>query len=219
MRPQGPMRLAVVSDDGLFCDGLVQVLSEQPDFAVSACRPTAGVTLAQLARAHHIILLDARSDRAMRSGTLPDHARVIFVGGVEDDAWATAMLLAGARGILTRTANRADLLHAIRTVCEGGIWARRRWLNACVLHVVDACRQRLVTQDTVDARLSPREREVLEHAATGVGNKELADRLSISEATVKAHLSHIFQKLGVPGRAALAAAYHEVGRTTNGVSR
>lgn len=219
MVPQGVLRLALVSDDGLFCDGLVQVLSEQTDFAVTACRATAGLTLAQLARDHHIILLDARLDRTMRSGALPDDARVIFVGGVEDDAWATAMLLSGARGILTRTANRADLFNAIRTVCEGGIWARRRWLNACVLHVADACRQRQVTQDTVDTRLSPREREVLEHAATGVGNKELADRLSISEATVKVHLSHIFQKLGVPGRAALAAAYHEVSRTTNGVSR
>ena len=78
----------------------------------------------------------------------------------------------------------------------------------------------------MDTRLSRREREVLRHAATGVGNKELAHRLSISEATVKVHLTHIFQKLGVPGRAALAAAYHQVGssgaadsgRTTNEVS-
>ena len=217
MVPQGRTHVAVVSDDGLLCDGLVQVLSQQTDFAVAAFRAAGGVTIAQLARDHHIILLDARCDRALRCGALPDGARVIFVGGVEDDAWATTMLLAGARGILTRSANRGDLLHAIRTVCEGGIWARRRWLNACVLHVADACKQRLVTQDTVDTRLSRREREVLHHAATGVGNKELADRLSISEATVKVHLTHIFQKLGVPGRAALAAAYHEVSRTTNGV--
>ena len=120
---------------------------------------------------------------------------------------------------MTRSATRSDLLHAIRTVGEGGIWARRRWLNACVLHVVDAFRHRTVAQETLDARLSRREREVLEHAATGVGNKELADRLSISEATVKVHLTHIFQKLGVPGRAALAAAYHQVSRTTNVVSQ
>jgi len=219
MRPQGLTRIAIVSDDGLFCDGLAQVLSGQPDFIVSPYRAAAGVHLAQLAGDHHIILLDARCDRALRRGPLPDTARVIFVAGVEDDAWATAMLIAGARGILTRTANRGDLLHAIRTVCDGGIWARRRWLNACVLHVVDAFRQRVVTQDTVDTRLSRREREVLKYAATGVGNKELADLLSISEATVKVHLSHIFLKLGVPGRAALAAAYHEVSRTTNGVSR
>ena len=219
MSVEGFTHLAVISDDRLFCDGLVQVLSEEVDFVVTACRVEGGATLAQLARDHHIILLDARCDDMVRCAALPDIARVIYVGGVEDDAWATAMLLGGARGILTRSATRADLVHAVRTVCEGGIWARRRWLNACVLHVADAFRQRLLTRDTVDTRLSRREREVLHHAATGVGNKELADRLSISEATVKVHLTHIFQKLGVPGRAALAAVYHDMSRTTNVVSR
>lgn len=219
MSPTGLIRLAVVSDDRLFGDGLVQVLSEQRDFVVTACRAGHGATLTQLARDHHIILIDARCDEVMRCAAIPDTARVIYVGGVEDDAWATAMLLTGARGILTRSATRDDLVHAIRTVCDGGIWARRRWLNACVLHVAEACRQRLLTQDTVDTRLSRREREVLHHAATGICNKELAYRLSISEATVKVHLTRIFQKLGVPGRAALAAVYHDMSRTTNVVSR
>jgi DNA-binding CsgD family transcriptional regulator len=54
---------------------------------------------------------------------------------------------------------------------------------------------------------SPR-REVFQHAATGKGNKELAVALAVSEATVKVHLTRIFQKLGLRGRAELAAAYH-----------
>ena len=58
--------------------------------------------------------------------------------------------------------------------------------------------------------LSEREREVLVHTATGLSNKELADRLGISEGTVKAHLTSIFQKLGVRGRTELAAAYHGI---------
>src|SRR5207253_2796704 len=56
-------------------------------------------------------------------------------------------------------------------------------------------------------RLSNREREVFRHTAVGLGNKEVATRLSISEATVKVHLTHIFQKLGLRGRGELAAAY------------
>jgi len=58
--------------------------------------------------------------------------------------------------------------------------------------------------------LSRREREVLHYAATGIRNKQLADQLAISEATVKAHLTHIFKKLGVGGRAELAAVYHDM---------
>ena len=58
--------------------------------------------------------------------------------------------------------------------------------------------------------LSEREREVMRLAAEGMGNREMADRLAISQATVKVHLGHIFQKLGVRGRAELAAAYHGV---------
>jgi DNA-binding NarL/FixJ family response regulator len=215
MNPLGTIHLAILSDDHLFCDGLVQVLSEQPDFSVTTSIAHPELSIAQLAREHHLILVDARHETAWSRGrAIPDGAIVIFVGASEDDAWATMVLAAGARGILTRTANRDDLINAIRVVHAGGIWARRRWLNACVLHVVGASKHRMATQDTVDTRLSRREREVLQHAATGVGNKELADRLSISEATVKVHLTHIFQKLGVPGRAALAAAYHHVG--TNG---
>jgi DNA-binding NarL/FixJ family response regulator len=210
MPPQVPIPLAILSDDRLFCDGLVEVLSEQPDVSVTTCiaHPE---SIAQVARAHPLILVDARHGTAWRRGrSIPDGAIVIFVDASEDDAWAMMALAAGARGIVTRPSNRDDLINAIRVVHAGGIWARRRWLNACLLHVVGESKHRIATQDTVDTRLSRREREVLRHAATGVGNKELADRLSISEATVKVHLTRIFQKLGVPGRAALAAAYHHV---------
>jgi DNA-binding NarL/FixJ family response regulator len=230
MSRDGLTRIAVVSDDRLLCDGLVEFLSEQPDFLVCGRCPGSQFPPGQLVREHDIILADARDEDVWSCArALPNAAAVILVGASEDDAWATAVLIAGARGILTRNAGRDDLVNAIRVVRGGGIWARRRWLNACVLHVVSASRRRNATQDTVDTRLSRREREVLQHAATGVGNKELADRLSISEATVKVHLTHIFQKLGVPGRAALAAAYHQVGtmggtadldgRTTNGLLR
>ena len=231
MQFQPPTHLAILSDDRIFVDGLASFLSEQPDLAVTTYSNARELTIAQVGREHDIVLVDARDETVWGHGrAIPDGAVVIFIGATEDDAWATMALTAGARGILTRSAGRDDLVNAIRTVHAGGIWARRRWLNACVLHVVGASKHLLAAQDAVDRRLSRREREVLQHAATGVGNKELADRLSISEATVKVHLTRIFQKLGVPGRAALAAAYHQmgtsgnlvhagIGRTTNDVIR
>ena len=167
------------------------------------------MSLARIAAAHDVLIVDARME-SMREPHLPGGGMIVFVGAPNDDAWASAALSAGARGILTREASHDEVLSAIRVVQNQGIWARRRWLNACLLRVVGASRQRQTTRGAWDACLSRREREVLRLAATGVGNKELADRLSISEATVKVHLTHIFQKLGVPGRAALAAAYHGI---------
>jgi two-component system nitrate/nitrite response regulator NarP len=202
--------IAVLCDDRLLRESLVQFLSEQSDFTLTTCEGIAWP--AELcAPPPDIYLVDARTHHASYGVTVPHGAVVIFVGASEDDAWASAALSSGARGILTRDAAREDVVKAIRVVREGGIWARRRWLNACVLHVVGEGRRQLATRGLVESRLSPREQEVLRHAATGAGNKQLADELSISEATVKVHLTRIFQKLGVPGRAALAATY---GRTT-----
>ena len=204
--------IAVVSDDRLLSDTLVEFLSAQPDIVAAPCAPAPGASLVNVTRAFDIALVDARNYTTVSAGApVPDHPPVIFVGASEDDVWAAAALSAGARGILTRAASRDEVVGAIRVVHGGGIWARRRWLNQCVLHIVGASKRRLATQDIVDTRLSRREREVLQHAATGVCNKVLADRLSISEATVKVHLGRIFQKLGVTGRAALAAAYHDLG--------
>jgi DNA-binding NarL/FixJ family response regulator len=228
MPPEVRSHVAIVSDDRLLRDGLVQFLSRDPELTLTSCEPAAGASLAHIAADHDVILVDARMAPAAPP-SIPAGGSILFVSALEDDVWAAAALSAGARGILTRDASHEDVLNAIRVVVAGGIWARRRWLNACVLHVVGASRERLSTHAGFDARLSRREREVMRHAATGVCNKELADRLSISEATVKVHLTHIFQKLGVPGRAALAAAYHQIGapdgarlarrRTTNVVVR
>ena len=94
-------------------------------------------------------------------------------------------------------------------VQAGGVWAPRpghgRMHREAHAHAGRRAPQR--------PRLRPpaelaREREVFRHAATGLSNKEMADRLDISRATVKAHLTQIFQKLGVSGRAQLAAVYH-----------
>lgn len=201
-------RVAISSDNRLFAVGLAQALSAHSDLAVSVCDPSN--SLAHVAASSDVVLLDASgTGDGPRLGVIPDRGVVIFVGAPDDDGWASSALRAGARGILTKTATAEDVVCAIRVVNTGGIWARRRWLNDCVRHAVGDAKRRLAARDVVDTRLSRREREVLRHAATGISNKELAARLNISEATVKVHLTRIFQKLGISSRAALAAAYHD----------
>jgi DNA-binding NarL/FixJ family response regulator len=206
------IRVAIASDNRLLAVGLAQALSGHVDLIVSVYDPSDDASLARVAASHDVVLLDAlASGERPRLGMFPDGGVFVFVGAPDDDAWAGAALSAGARGILTRNSTPDDVVGAIRVVHGGGIWARRRWLNDCVRHIVGDARRRLATRDVVDARLSRREREVLRHAATGISNKELATCLDISEATVKVHLTRIFQKLGISSRAALAAAYHDNG--------
>ena len=76
----------------------------------------------------------------------------------------------------------------------------RRVMADCIRHLVTASSARRDGTATLDRHLSRREREIFRHAATGLGNKEIAMRLVIGEATVKAHLTSIFQKLGVRNR-------------------
>ena len=123
------IRIAVVSDDRLLSDVLVQCLSDEPDFAPVAFPASADGSLTQVMHDWRIALVDARSDAFVAGAAVPDHPIVIFVGAPENEAWAIAALRAGARGILTRTSSRLDLIGAIRVVHGGGVWARRRWLT------------------------------------------------------------------------------------------
>jgi DNA-binding NarL/FixJ family response regulator len=140
-----------------------------------------------------------------------DALAVILIGAPCDGRWAVEALRAGARGVLTQDARSEDLTRAVRVVHGGDLWVRRQWLHAWLResatqlvggHHLTQVRAQL------DALLSRREREVSHQAATGISNREIAQRLGISEATVKVHLSRIFKKLGLGGRAGLAAAYH-----------
>lgn len=199
------MIVAVRTDDGLFRDGLVGILlREESIFVVDDGADAGGLTA-------DVILLDGRLSNALgicTGLTRASGTAVVFVAAPDDDEWAREALAAGARGILPRSARAEAMISALQVVDDGLIWASRRVMVAAIDQLTRT-KQRL-QESLLDKRLSAREREVFHHAATGLANKELADRLAISEATVKVHLTHIFQKLGLSSRAELAAAYHGV---------
>jgi DNA-binding NarL/FixJ family response regulator len=202
----GAIRIAIVADSRLFYDGLCQILRADPSLLIATddAADDAEVDVRVVdARIPSAVPLDARSGVDIRPHT-------IAVNAPDADSWAADALSAGIRGLLSSSASAADLLKAIHVVHDGGIWASRESLIACVQRATGRRRESVSMQTPaiLDACLSKREREVFQHAATGAGNKELADRLAISEATVKVHMTRIFQKLGLNGRAELAAAYH-----------
>ena len=211
------VRIAVLSDDRLFADGLVRIVQADDGIAVASASESRDGLLAALSHNPQILIIDSRLTNATdlcakASGGVRRKApgpSVVLVAAPEDDNWAIEALIAGARGILGKRAAPGDLHKALRAVVEGQIWSSRRILSASLERLISPASPapRGVACDLYTL-LSDREREVFRLAAMGMGNKELAGALSISEATVKVHLTRIFQKLGLRGRGELAAAYH-----------
>jgi len=201
------IRIALVSDDRLFCDGITGILISGTGFEVSTYDAHQVPSIADV----DIVLIDSRLADAcsLCAAVLPASSLMIATPGDED--WCREALCAGASGVLPKTARANELLQAVRVVHEGSIWAPRRVMASCIRQLAAASLTRRDGVTQREQQLSHREREIFLQAATGLANKELASRFAIGEATVKAHMTRIFQKLGVRGRAELAALYHGVG--------
>lgn len=198
------VRLVVASDDQAFGDRIT-ALARGSSTLVSMM-PLADVHARF--RGGHIVILDARVNGAIglcEALSTNPKTSVLIVGAEDDDVWAQRALEAGARGVLTHGREAQEFAKAIDVVAAGGLWARRRWIDASLIRLAAALRDPASGFETL---LSSREREVCRYTVLGFSNKEVATRLEISEATVKVHLTHIFHKLGVQKRGQLAAAYH-----------
>jgi DNA-binding NarL/FixJ family response regulator len=204
-----PVRTAVLSDDRLLREGLLRIVDDEPAYTVVGEANCAAFGPALRAARPDILLVDSRMEgglelcASLKGG---DQPAVILIAAGDDDDFAVTALEAGARGILAKHARAEDLVKAIRVVYEGQIWARRSVVATRMENLAGSSAAR-PAGEVLEQRLSTRERDVFRQAATGLSNKELAGRLAISEATVKAHLTKIFHKLGLRGRAELAAAY------------
>ena len=123
---------------------------------------------------------------------------VLVLTAYDDDEYVFALLEAGAAGYLLKDVSSDELVGAIRAVHAGESMLH----PAIARKVVDRFSQHAggSQQEAPLEELTEREIEVLQLAGKGITNREVADRLSISDRTVQAHLSHIFNKLGVGSR-------------------
>ena len=205
------VRIALLSDDRLFCDGVASILRTDEAFEVVVYDSLASLESAGAQVRAAVLLIDSRVDGAMLLvGSARLAAASMLIAAPNDAAWCRDALCAGASGVLPKNTGAGALLSAVRAVADGSVWAPRRVMADCIRHLVTTSVSRRVGAATLDRQLSRREREIFRQAASGLANKEVAARLALGEATVKAHLTHIFQKLGVRGRAELAALYHGV---------
>ena len=197
--------LIVVDDHPMFLAGLQQLFKKQPDFEVVgvAENPAQLRTVLQETTAA-LILMDIempQGDGISATVFVRKHApstKVVILTGYDNPDLIFRALKAGAVGYLLKNARPKDILDTLRKVAAGEIF-----LNAELASKFLREFQR--DQEVEEVRrlvqtLTPREEEVLRLVATGAANREIGQRLFISELTVKMHLASIFRKLQVNDR-------------------
>ena len=205
------IRIALLSDSALFRSGLRRLLSSDRSFLVVGEITAPPIREALRSSVPQILLVDAQTRGALEicrelrlNGVRP---WVILAGADGQEGWAVEALKTGVRGILPKSASVENLLKAVRVVHQGEVWASNRVIALTVAELA-ARSVSPAGKLAFGERLSAREQEIVHLVVDGLSNFEVATRLGITEATVKAHLTHIFQKLALRGRAQLAAHYH-----------
>jgi two-component system, NarL family, nitrate/nitrite response regulator NarL len=206
-----PIRIVIADDHAIFRDGLRRLLVGEKDFVVVA-EASDGKEAVALARTlkPDILLLDLAMPRVPGMEVLRELAReelsvyTILLTAEIRPFEVTSALQLGARGIVLKASPPELLLKGIRSVCEGEYWVGGEILTALA---------QFEQGPGSNSGLTSRELEIISAIKTGNSNKEIALRLSISEETVKRHLSNIFGKLGVSSRLELAilASRHDLG--------
>jgi len=130
------------------------------------------------------------------------NARLLVVGDGFKETDSHTLLRQGVKGILNYSEAREQLPHALPLVAAGGFWVPRTVLSRFVDSILNTTQGRRLRGDS-PTELSRREQEVLSGLLENMANKEVADRLHISERTVKFHVSNLLAKFGVRRRADL----------------
>lgn len=137
---------------------------------------------------------------------LPD-VKVLMLSVHDEDARIVAAVQAGACGYILKDADHAEFLRIIRATYRGERVHSPFMPDGFARNVVAALEKVGCGTRVGIAQLTEREREILACAASGRGNKDIADQLCVSADTVKTHLHHIYRKLGVTGRVEAILVY------------
>jgi two-component system, NarL family, nitrate/nitrite response regulator NarL len=206
-----PIRILIADHHTIFRDGLQRLLESDPGFAVVGGAGDAVETM-QLVRHHRpdVLLLDLAMPGGGGLEVLQQLAaaahgvRTLGLTAQVEKAALIAALQCGIRGVVLKEASTAHLFKSIRKVADNQFWIGRDEVG----NVIDA--MRLLMQQAISAarvnrfRLTRREMDIVAAVVAGESNREIAERLSLKEDTVKHHVSSIFDKVGVYSRLELA---------------
>lgn len=207
-------RVLIVDDQSLVRAGFRLILESQPNFAVIGEAPD-GEEAVALARRHQpeVILMDIRMPRMdgltatrqiLENGT--SQSRIVILTTFDLDEYVYAALKAGACGFLLKDVTPEQLIAAVRLVTSGDALLAPAITRRLIERYAQRDARSSLTTDL--SSLTEREVDVLRLMARGLNNQAIAEKLFVSEATVKTHVAHILDKLAVENRVqAVVAAY------------
>jgi DNA-binding NarL/FixJ family response regulator len=213
-------RVLLVDDQPLLRTGFRMILSAEPDLQVvgEAGEGAAAVELARRLRPD-VVLMDIRmpgmdgiqATRALAGPGVEDPLKVLMLTTFGQDEYVVESLRAGASGFLLKDAPAEDLVEAIRVIAAGEALlapsVTRRLLDRVASRLPPAHDNKVPAL----SELTERELEVLKLVARGLSNAEIAEKLVVSETTVKTHVSRILGKLDLRDRVQVVILAYETG--------
>lgn len=216
---ESPIRVVLVDDDALVRTGLRMMLAGDPALEVVGEAVDGIEAIAQI-RQHRpdVVLMDIRMPRQDGITTTeqvvarPGHPQIIVLTTFDTDDMVLAALRAGASGFLLKDTHPRQIVEAVRRVHAGEPMlspsVTRRLIGAVATGGADP--RRAEAKALVET-LSDREREIAAAIAEGATNADIAGRLYLSVATVKAHVTHVMAKLRADNRVQVAIRMHDAG--------
>ncbi len=208
------IRVAIVDDQAMVRAGFRLIVESQPDMQVcgEAADGQAAIELVRKERPD-VVLMDIRMPRVdgiEATRQVAGIARVVILTTFELDEYVFDALAAGASAFLLKAAPPEDLIRAIRLVAAGDALLAPSVTRKLIEEFARRPARSARTPQQLDT-LTDREREVLSEVAAGLTNSEIAQRLHVSEATVKTHVAHLLDKLGLRDRVQAVILAYEVG--------
>lgn len=198
-----PIRIAIADDHALVLHGLKRLFDGEEEFEVVECCGTGAEAIAAARRGNvDVLLLDIKMPglsgidvlRTLSAERLK--CSTVLLTAALSDSDAVEGLKLGVRGIVLKESSPDTLLECIRRVSRGEQWVDSETMTRALDTIT---RRESMTSDPTRT-LTARELEIVRMIAQGLRNKAIAERLLISEGTVKIHLHNVYEKLGLDGR-------------------
>lgn len=223
------IRLLLVDDQTLICQGLKAMLSLEPDLEVVGVAHNGAVAIEQVAALQpDVVLMDVRMpvmdgrEATRQISQAYPQVKVLVLSTFDDDQYIADAMRAGAKGYLLKDMPSEELAQAIRFVQLGYTQLAPGLMDKLIAGFAAApVADPDPSPDTTPAatpasaalaQLTPREQEVLKLIGAGATNRDIAQQLFISEGTVKTHVTHLLNRLNLRNRSQLAIYAHSQSR-------